>query len=77
MSITEIWNNWTKGNVSIKNLQCWSQEPPHQAQHLRVVVSPEEFQKKVDQEKEDDRTGLTENEESDSKEDVDEDLPDI
>ena len=48
-------------------------------QDLLADVSPEELQKKVDQEKENARTYLTDNEESDYEEDGDEyeDLPNI
>ena len=61
-----------EGNVDPNNLHS-------KLQDLLADVSPEELQKKVDQEKENVRTDLTENEEIDSEEDEDnyEDLLDI
>ena len=61
-----------EGNVDPKNLHS-------KLQALLADVNPEELQKRVDQEREDGRSDLTENEEdseSDSEEDGD-DLPDI
>ena len=68
LSIRDICKNWAKGNVDPKNLHT-------NLQDLLADANPEELPKKVDQEKADNRTDLTENEDSDYEKDGDQDFP--